>query len=622
MINFLTKNKIAIFALLFILIITNYHPSLVFADTSEKLGDRLSKALNNIDTTQYNCHCDKLESLDGLTVPAQPSTSTTDQLSLIGDSPRCLSICCTLNIINNDRKKDLIEVLNGTSTKKITDVKNEIGKYLGQNLNNGIKYCVNDDKYTLDQKSSYSMLSYDLFTSNRFEDAINLINTYYTKGASVSNCKSHSDANDWTTKLVGSLKAYAESKNITCASSIDYNKIEDNWNCLQTITTQVCNEEPDSQLCKALNNYIKCPKEDNYNVASPLIGPFITKLVLQYEAQPSPDEDNCLIQLAKFNLFDIVLLGFRINHIIIHAFAGIALGIRAIVGYVANAFVWSFVGLPQKLGGYVHFTPIYDPNTKTGVWYTILIFANLGIIIGMIFMAIATILGIEKYSWKKMLPKLFLVALLVNFSLIILGIFVDISNYLSMTFLAQSTNLKLGDTIKDVITAVSCPLAGDMRHFVPDMTAVIVAIILSGVFLFQFIGLLFYVITRIFTIWICVATSPLAFLGMAIDAGPINNAVRLWRDRFTQAIVSLPILSFFLYFILLLLKGIGNQINEIAAKSNNALNFPMLIAYAVLIIGAAQVLRFVAQSIGIEQVEKGFQFAKKLTTDAVAAAGG
>ncbi|MGC9067057.1 MAG: hypothetical protein ACP5HL_01180, partial [Minisyncoccia bacterium] len=115
-----------------------------------------------------------------------------------------------------------------------------------------------------------------------------------------------------------------------------------------------------------------------------------------------------------------------------------------------------------------------------------------------------------------------------------------------------------------------------------------------------------------------------AFLGMAIDAEPIKKAVGMWRNIFTQAIVSLPILSFTLYFVLSILdseNGIATQINAIRTTGQD-IDFILLVAYSTVIIALAQVLRFVAKSIGIEQVEKGFQFAKKLTTNAVAAAGG
>jgi hypothetical protein len=380
-----------------------------------------------------------------------------------------------------------------------------------------------------------------------------------------------------------------------------------------------CNKQDKIRVVSIVCNFCKNPNErTTFDTLAQKISSSSLAVDIQNAYQPA----DCLEDYSDLSTISVLSPGRLIRGF----FAGIAIGLRGILGYVADAFVWSFTGLPQKVGGYVHFMPIYDSSTKTGIWYTLLNFSYLGIVLGMIFSSIATFFGIEKYSWKQMFPKLILIALLINFSIVILGIFVDISNYLSMIFLAHTENQPLGDTIKNVVTSVSCAIAGtNNTKFVPTMTGTTIALILSGIFLFQFVGLLFYVITRIFTIWICVATSPLAFLGMAIDVDPIKKLVNIWRDRFTQAIISLPILSFALYFVLIILTGIGNQLNDIA-KSGNALHFPMLITYAALIVGAAQILRFVANSIGIEQIEKGYNFAKGLaktaTFAAITAAGG
>jgi len=336
---------------------------------------------------------------------------------------------------------------------------------------------------------------------------------------------------------------------------------------------------------------------------------------------PGCEPTDCLCQAAEEDV-SLWSPGTWIRGII----AAIAIGTRAIMGWIANAFVWAFTGLPQRLGGYIHFKPIYDydpaTNTSTGMWKIMRDYANLGIVIAMIFMAIATILRIEKYSWKKMLPKLLLVALLINFSLVILGIFVDLSNFLSMHFLSSSTNNLLGNTIQGVVTNVSCSIYYlNKSSFVTTMTAVSLAIILGSIFIFQFAGLLFYVISRIITIWVCAAISPLAFLGMAFDVEPIKKAVNMWRNSFTQAITSLPILSFTLYFVLSILggkDGIVYQINAIKASGQD-MDFILLVAYAVVIIGLAQVLRIVAKSIGIKQIEQGYAFAQKAVTGAVMA---
>jgi len=320
-----------------------------------------------------------------------------------------------------------------------------------------------------------------------------------------------------------------------------------------------------------------------------------------------PDQtqtDDCLYDYATLAAWEILSPGRLIRGF----FAAIAMGARGILGFIANAVVKSFTVLPQKIGGYVHFDVISNPDT--GIWKMMQIYANFGIIIMMIFMAIATILGIEKYSYKKMLWKLLLVALLINFSLIICGMLVDISNFLSYHFLSNSTSGNLGNTMEGVVTNTSCAIAGpDKSDFLPTMVGVSVAIVLSFVFLFQFAGLLLFIVSRIITIWICLATSPLAFLGMAIDAEPVKKAVTMWRDRFTQALVALPILSFTLYFVLIILSKIAIQINGISG--NNELDLVMLVAYSVIVIALAQVLRVVAKSIGVEQIEQGYAFAQK-----------
>jgi len=74
---------------------------------------------------------------------------------------------------------------------------------------------------------------------------------------------------------------------------------------------------------------------------------------------------------------------------------------------------------------------------------------NALLVLGLIGIAIATIVGYKKYAWKQILWKLIIVALLINFSLVISGIIVDISNYLSGYFLhaAQGENESLAPRI-------------------------------------------------------------------------------------------------------------------------------------------------------------------------------
>jgi len=351
-------------------------------------------------------------------------------------------------------------------------------------------------------------------------------------------------------------------------------------------------------LATSLETFANCP---NPTHLENIVSAQITALsgVTTYEPTEIPE---CAIGYSESSLWDLLtqplnlLIGGLIT-LFVHIF-------KFVLMAVIKTFWYALVYLPIKLHGYTGFEPVKI------IWKDLLLYANLGIIIGMIFTAIATILRIEKYSWKKLLPKLLLIALLVNFSLVICGMFVDISNFVSIYFLSNSGFSNLAETIGSIIDKIICAFRATPEKFNYTMGATI-GLILTCISLFQFIGLLAYVIARIVTIWVCLATSPFAFLGMAIDTEPIKKAVDMWRDNFTQALVSLPILSLALYLSLLFLSQIANYIK---AEPEDVSGLIPLIAYAVAIVALAQLLRIIAKNIGVQQIEQGYAFAKKAVT--------
>ncbi len=98
---------------------------------------------------------------------------------------------------------------------------------------------------------------------------------------------------------------------------------------------------------------------------------------------------------------------------------------------------------PSTYGGFVN-----NPGVQQ-IWIILRNIVNALLILGFIGIAIATIVGYKKYAWKQILWKLIIVALLINFSLVISGIIVDVSNYLSGYFLhaAQGENESLAPRI-------------------------------------------------------------------------------------------------------------------------------------------------------------------------------
>jgi len=106
---------------------------------------------------------------------------------------------------------------------------------------------------------------------------------------------------------------------------------------------------------------------------------------------------------------------------------------KMFAGIINSEIEWILNALnPKTYGG------LATNKGVVAIWTVLRNIVNSLLVLGLIGIAIATILGYKKYAWKQVLWKLILVALLVNFSLVISGIVVDTSNYLTGYFLTMS----------------------------------------------------------------------------------------------------------------------------------------------------------------------------------------
>jgi len=112
-----------------------------------------------------------------------------------------------------------------------------------------------------------------------------------------------------------------------------------------------------------------------------------------------------------------------------------------------NMTLWAF--RPSTYGGFVNNPAVQGTTDNPGVWNFMRNLVNLLLVLALVVIAIASILGIKKYSWQQILWKLVIVALLVNFSLVIAGMVLDTSNFLSYYFLnlAKVENQSISESI-------------------------------------------------------------------------------------------------------------------------------------------------------------------------------
>jgi hypothetical protein len=197
--------------------------------------------------------------------------------------------------------------------------------------------------------------------------------------------------------------------------------------------------------------------------------------------------------------------------------------------------------------------------------------ANSLLVLFFVAIGLATILKIETLQAKKTLPKLILVALLVNFSHVFAGMIVDIGNILFNTFCLPAslfpdtvlTTLGLSGMtsffllVAQIIVAAGAfmiPFVGAAAQFalVTMLTAAILPLtvwVYSQLFAFGIISAIFgtygfLFIARLFVLQILTVLSPLAFVSIALPQ--TQKYFNSWLKWFLEWVFLGIVLGFFL----------------------------------------------------------------------------
>ncbi len=310
-----------------------------------------------------------------------------------------------------------------------------------------------------------------------------------------------------------------------------------------------------------------------------------------------------------------------------HVDATIGTAVATVVGWLLFAIAWALgqllVLMMEILVWIAQWsTFIYAPAVTLG-WKIVRDICNMFFVVIMLVIAFATVLRVEKYSYQKLLPKLIIMAILINFSKMICGLIIDVSQVVMLTFVnsfkdvagANLTNM-LG---LNGLTSMSANDANSSNTGGAEVTgwsilgAYILAIIYIIISLITVTTMVIMLAVRIVMIWIHVVLSPMAYLLAAFPAGQ-SYAEKWWSD-FTKNIIVGPILAFFIWLSFAALgnvssvsstggvsasdptnpnfnnTGQGNESLTVAGSPDHMLNFVISIA---MLYGGLQI----AQSIG------------------------
>jgi len=193
-------------------------------------------------------------------------------------------------------------------------------------------------------------------------------------------------------------------------------------------------------------------------------------------------------------------------------------------------------------------TFITNPLVQIG-WPFVQGIANLGFMLALLFIAFATTLRIEGFSAARQLPRLLIAAVLINFSLIIAGVIIDVTRVVMAIMINTLGNTSL-DELPDhllhgtgILEFVSSNADFGFAKYNAAITALYKAVVVWTLALsFLTIGLTLLV--RYIVLILLLIISPIAYLGFALPN--TEPYAKQWWTVFFKYVIAGPIALFFL----------------------------------------------------------------------------
>ena len=236
---------------------------------------------------------------------------------------------------------------------------------------------------------------------------------------------------------------------------------------------------------------------------------------------------------------------------------------------VGTVLQWSVMAIGQITVVLVHllikvaqYNKIVDSEAVSQGWVILRDVVNMFFIVILLVIAFGTIFNIQQYTYKAMLPRLLIMAVVINFSRTIAGIFIDFGQIVMLTFvngfqaaaggnfvnaLRMNELLDLND--KSGLSSIAEPgtlLVGLILAWAAMIITMVVVAIMLAVLIMRIVMLQFLVVL-----------SPLAFLASVWPSGRIREKYGKWWDMFLDNIIIGPLLAFFLWLSLLVLGSGG-----------------------------------------------------------------
>ncbi len=229
------------------------------------------------------------------------------------------------------------------------------------------------------------------------------------------------------------------------------------------------------------------------------------------------------------------------------------------LGYVFMLAGW-FVDVATQMNRGI----LADSNALVKVGWTISRdIANLGFVLIMIVISVATIVRYKKYAVQKLLPTLIGAAILVNFSLTIAGVLIKFSDTLATTFTSRLTTSNLTDAIAGAFDPQRLLLKDNENPPPPDpsnqggaftdfsatilisLSGSIFSVIFLAIAAFSMFTLAIMLLYRYIYLSVLLVLAPLAWLFWVFP--DLQHLFGKWWKNFLKWTFFFPAMTFFLF---------------------------------------------------------------------------
>ncbi len=241
-------------------------------------------------------------------------------------------------------------------------------------------------------------------------------------------------------------------------------------------------------------------------------------------------------------------------------------------------------------------------DVVTKGWPLVRDVCNMFFIVVLLVIAFSTIIGYKEFEYKRYVPRLLLMAVLINFSKTLVGLMIDFSQVVMLTFVNGFKDAAFGNFVRmfgmdKIMTIYKSGLSSGYSAMVAQSGSLIIAD-LFGILMLGLVGtllviMLIYLVARVVSLWIILIFSPLAFFIWSLPP-KLQKIVAAFSSDWWQQLASWlaggPLMAFFLWLTLAIFASSDTPFASVMPKSAEMGYFQAAITAAA---EPAQVARFI-----------------------------